>query len=265
VLIFLSEYVILFYFANKIEDRSMKEKIHNKLARDKIPHLLAAKDIECIVSKLSGEQYRNALEKKLYEEVLEFITASDMAHQVEELADILEVIHAISSNLKINFSDIEKVRQDKFLEKGGFYEATFLEKTIDRHQAFETISPCVFCQIAQLEKPAEIISKFKHCYVMKDQYPVTEGHLLIIPFEHTLNWFTASDEIRHDINKALIYSKAYLDSKYKPDGYNVGLNCGDKAGQTVMHLHMHLIPRYDGDMHDPKGGVRGVIPAKQKY
>ena len=60
-------------------------------------------------------------------------------------------------------------------------------------------------------------------------------------------------------------SKRYLDEKYKPDGYNVGINCEDAAGQTVMHLHIHLIPRYDGDMENPRGGVRGVIPKKRIY
>jgi diadenosine tetraphosphate (Ap4A) HIT family hydrolase len=59
--------------------------------------------------------------------------------------------------------------------------------------------------------------------------------------------------------------KEYLDKEYAPDGYNIGINCGDTAGQSVPHAHIHVIPRYKGDMHDPKGGVRGVIPEKQKY
>ena len=61
------------------------------------------------------------------------------------------------------------------------------------------------------------------------------------------------------------HAKALTEKKYQPDGYNIGMNCGKAAGQTVMHFHCHLIPRYDGDMEDPRGGVRGVIPGRMGY
>lgn len=124
---------------------------------------------------------------------------------------------------------------------------------------------CIFCQIALQQRQAEIVAKFKHCFVIKDQFPVSKGHLLFIPYQHTENWFTASPEIQQDIMQSLNHMKALWDNEYKPDGYNIGANCGAIAGQTVMHLHLHLIPRYKGDMEDPRGGVRGVIPSKQKY
>lgn len=124
---------------------------------------------------------------------------------------------------------------------------------------------CVFCQIAVGERKGEILAEFKHCFVMKDQFPVSNGHLLIIPHEHTPDWFAASEEVRLDIMYALNLMKEKLEAEYHPDGYNIGMNCGASAGQTVMHLHVHLIPRYKEDMQDPRGGVRGVIPEKQKY
>jgi len=124
---------------------------------------------------------------------------------------------------------------------------------------------CIFCKIPQNENDSRIISKFKYCYVIKDEYPVSKGHLLIIPFHHTENWFTTSKEVHLEIIDILVHMKAKLDIEYKPQGYNIGMNCGEAAGQTVMHLHVHLIPRYAGDMENPKGGVRGVIPSKQKY
>lgn len=124
---------------------------------------------------------------------------------------------------------------------------------------------CLFCRFARQEKDVEIFANFKHCYAIKDQFPVSRGHILIIPYEHTENWFTASEEVRLDIMKALHLIKDRLDLEYNPQGYNIGANCGETAGQTVMHLHLHLIPRYRGDMENPKGGVRGVIPSKQKY
>lgn len=127
------------------------------------------------------------------------------------------------------------------------------------------IKDCIFCQIAQQKKEAEIIGKFQHCFAMKDQYPVSKGHLLLIPFQHIDSWFSASKEIKEEIFLASEEMKGFLHEQYQPDGYNIGMNCGKAAGQTVMHLHVHLIPRYTGDMEDPKGGVRGVIPCKQKY
>jgi diadenosine tetraphosphate (Ap4A) HIT family hydrolase len=141
-------------------------------------------------------------------------------------------------------------------------------KQLNLHPIIDNLhrcSHCIFCQIAHEEKEADIIAKFRHCYVMKDRYPVSQGHVLIIPYEHTENWFTAKEEIQQDIFHALTHTKALLDAEYQPDGYNIGANCGEIAGQTVMHLHVHLIPRYRGDMEDPRGGVRGVIPSKQKY
>ncbi len=128
-----------------------------------------------------------------------------------------------------------------------------------------TSPDCIFCQMAAGKRDVSMVGKFKHCYIIKDQYPVSPGHLLIIPLEHTENWFTAREEIHLDIIKALNFAKELLDKEYAPQGYNIGANCGEVAGQTVMHLHVHLIPRYQGDMEDPKGGVRGVIPSKQKY
>ena len=101
--------------------------------------------------------------------------------------------------------------------------------------------------------------------MIKDQFPVSNGHILIIPHAHTDNWFTAKEEVRLEIMKVLHLMKKQLDLEYNPQGYNIGANCGEVAGQSVIHLHLHLIPRYQGDMENPKGGVRGVIPSKQKY
>lgn len=102
-------------------------------------------------------------------------------------------------------------------------------------------------------------------FAVLDKYPVSPGHTLIIPKRTVETWFDASQEEQSAIMALVNHMKAQLDAKHSPDGYNVGFNVGVVAGQTVMHLHMHLIPRYAGDMHDPRGGVRGVIPEKQKY
>ncbi|MFD2212375.1 HIT family protein [Metabacillus endolithicus] len=98
-----------------------------------------------------------------------------------------------------------------------------------------------------------------------DIYPVNKGHLLIIPKRHVEQYFDLTIEERQAIDSLLFEGNALLDKKHKPDGYNIGINNGEVAGQTIFHVHVHLIPRYKGDMKDPRGGVRGVIPDKRTY
>jgi len=89
--------------------------------------------------------------------------------------------------------------------------------------------------------------------------------ILLIPFRHIPALFDATDEEQIALLALLREAKTLLDGRLHPDGYNVGVNVGETAGQTVMHLHVHVIPRYAGDVEDPRGGVRGVIPEKRKY
>ena len=103
------------------------------------------------------------------------------------------------------------------------------------------------------------------CYARYDRYPVSPGHLLLIPFRHVAGLFDATDMEQAALLALVREAKDFLDDRFHPDGYNVGVNVGKIAGQTVMHLHVHVIPRYAGDMEDPRGGVRGVIPEKRVY
>lgn len=102
-------------------------------------------------------------------------------------------------------------------------------------------------------------------FAIFDGYPVSKGHLLVIPKRVVPDWFAASPKEQDAILALVDEAKAMLDAKLAPDGYNIGMNCGAAAGQTVMHLHVHLIPRYEGDMKDPRGGVRHVIPERGPY
>ena len=104
-----------------------------------------------------------------------------------------------------------------------------------------------------------------HVYARFDKYPVAPGHLLLITRRHVAEFFATSQQERLALLALLDEAKTYLDQRYAPNGYNLGVNVGEVAGQTVMHVHMHLIPRYRGDTPNPRGGVRGVIPAKQSY
>ena len=100
---------------------------------------------------------------------------------------------------------------------------------------------------------------------MFDKYPVSEGHSLIIPKRHVSNYFDLT--FNEQIASQLIINrlKIFLDNKYNPDGYNVGVNIGKTGGQTINHVHIHLIPRYEDDVENPIGGVRNVIPNKGDY
>ena len=104
-----------------------------------------------------------------------------------------------------------------------------------------------------------------YVFVILDGYPVSQGHSLIITKRHVSNYFDLTLDEKQAIDQALMHMKKELDELYHPDGYNIGINNGEAAGQTVMHLHVHLIPRNQGDMTNPRGGVRGVIPGKQTY
>jgi diadenosine tetraphosphate (Ap4A) HIT family hydrolase len=98
-----------------------------------------------------------------------------------------------------------------------------------------------------------------------DGFPVSPGHLLIVPVRHIPTWFDARPEEHQALTSALEIAKSHIESQYQPQGYNIGINVGAAAGQTVSHLHVHLIPRYHGDVPDPRGGVRHVIPQLANY
>jgi len=100
---------------------------------------------------------------------------------------------------------------------------------------------------------------------VRDAFPISPGHTLIIPKRHIGSFFDISPDEREDLMSLVSTAKAELAAEFKPDGFNIGINDGPVAGQTVPHLHIHLIPRYKGDMGDPRGGVRWIIPDKADY
>ncbi len=102
-------------------------------------------------------------------------------------------------------------------------------------------------------------------FAIRDGFPVSPGHTLVVPRRLMVTWFEATREEQLAILELVDVVKRALDEERRPDGYNVGFNAGAAAGQTVMHLHVHVIPRYAGDMDDPRGGVRHVIPGRGNY
>ena len=120
---------------------------------------------------------------------------------------------------------------------------------------------CPFCN----PSPEDIVLANDLCYARYDRYPVSPGHLLLIPFRHIPTLFDATDGEHAALLALVREAKTLLDEHFHPDGYNIGVNVRAAAGQTVMHLHVHVIPRYAGDVDDPRGGVRGAVPEKRVY
>jgi diadenosine tetraphosphate (Ap4A) HIT family hydrolase len=121
---------------------------------------------------------------------------------------------------------------------------------------------CPFCT----PKKFPIFAESIYLYAILDEYPVNAGHVLIIPKRHVQSFFNLTEKEANDIFYLLKKCKIKLAKQgITPDGFNIGVNVGYYAGQSVFHTHIHLIPRYKGDVENPRGGVRGVIPNKQNY
>jgi diadenosine tetraphosphate (Ap4A) HIT family hydrolase len=120
---------------------------------------------------------------------------------------------------------------------------------------------CPFCQLPA----ARIVAEDELAVVIRDAFPVSAGHTIIVPRRHVRSFFEATDTERASLLRLLDEAKVTLDAEHQPDAYNIGINDGVAAGQTVPHMHIHLIPRYVGDRLDPRGGVRWVLPEKAKY
>ena len=124
---------------------------------------------------------------------------------------------------------------------------------------------CLFCRIISNDTKKEILLQNDLAVMIRDTQPVSKGHSLIIPRRHVSSFFDTSPEERIALMDLLDQTKKGLDREFSPDDYNVGINDGPLAGQSIPHLHMHLIPRYKGDKDDPRGGIRWVLPEKAKY
>ena len=200
----------------------------------------------------------------------------------EEQADVLmEISKLIKTNGKAYFAvrrdlQYEGFRTHKVHQKPTYQCNVILPfKSIYKNESCEIyeyshynqisnneLTECPFCKP---DNQRELIVETATAYSIYDKFPVNEGHALIIPKRHVTNYFelTAKEQIACllMLNKV----KSINQTRFKPDGYNVGININEEAGQTVPHVHIHLIPRYKGDVKEPRGGVRGVIPNKQKY
>lgn len=123
------------------------------------------------------------------------------------------------------------------------------------------IQQCVFCNLLS----SRVVLSSPIGVVIRDAFPVSSGHTLVIPKRHVGSFFDLRADEQAGLLNLLSEAKSALDAKLQPHGYNIGINDGPAAGQTVPHLHIHLIPRFRGDLPDPRGGVRWIFPDKARY
>ncbi|AKD04930.1 HIT family protein [Pontibacter korlensis] len=110
-----------------------------------------------------------------------------------------------------------------------------------------------------------VIYRGKSFFLIRDAFPVSPGHTLIISNEEKTDFFQLDEDERGELTELIITARKLIERELSPDGYNIGMNCGETAGQTVMHFHCHVIPRYSGDMENPRGGIRHCISGKGYY
>ena len=120
---------------------------------------------------------------------------------------------------------------------------------------------CTYCSLA----PARIVDESALSIAFNDVFPVSPGHTLIIPRRHTASFFDLTNQEREDMMALMMRVKNKLQTEFNPQGFNIGVNEGFSAGQTVMHTNMHLIPRFKGDVPDPRGGIRWLVPDKAVF
>jgi len=121
-------------------------------------------------------------------------------------------------------------------------------------------NPCLFCT-----DPRGVSLQNELAYSARDSYAVSPGHTLVIPRRHVASFFDLTPEEINACMALITEERRLLDKEFNPDGYNIGVNIGPAAGQSIFHVHIHVIPRYKGDVENPQGGVRHVIPKKGHY
>jgi diadenosine tetraphosphate (Ap4A) HIT family hydrolase len=119
---------------------------------------------------------------------------------------------------------------------------------------------CIFCLLDR-----SLLAETELSAAFLDSFPVSNGHALVIPKRHVVSLWELTTEEYADAFALVRQVKNILQEKFKPQGFNIGVNCGHAAGQTIMHAHIHLIPRYTGDTENPRGGVRNIIPGRGNY
>jgi len=151
---------------------------------------------------------------------------------------------------------------DQLKEQGFSNENCEIYEYQHNNQLIRDNINCPFCDLAS---KVELISETTTAVAFLDIFPVNPGHTLIVPKRHIANYFELTIHEQRALWLVVNRCKMLIQKRFNPDGFNVGINVGEIAGQSIFHVHIHLIPRYKGDVENPRGGVRGAISSKQSY
>lgn len=207
--------------------------------------------------------------------VLNVLLPEEQAKVLIELSQLIKpsgnVFIAVRRDVKFEGFRMHKIHQKKTYQCNVVLNSKSIFKNenceIYQYNHYNQIkraedTTCPFCHP---EPQRELIAESATAYAIFDKYPVNKGHALIIPKRHCANYFDLTFKEQSACIFLLNSVKEIITKRYNPDGFNIGININETAGQTVHHVHIHLIPRYKGDVDDPRGGVRGVIPEKKLY
>ena len=242
------------------------------------------KDVEVLKSKgveITGydKHYFPEYPTKKFDSILCFYVLNVLLPE-EQTNVLIEISRLLKPTGKAYFAvrrDIkyEGFRTHKIHQKPTYqcivklgYKSIFKNENVEiyEYRHFNQIkrenADCPFCNP---ESERELILESATAFAIYDKFPVNEGHALIIPKRHCADYFQLTFKEQSACWYILNATKKVLDKSFKPEGFNVGININEAAGQTIEHVHIHLIPRYSGDVEIPEGGVRGVIPLKQRY
>jgi diadenosine tetraphosphate (Ap4A) HIT family hydrolase len=207
--------------------------------------------------------------------VLNVLIPEEQATVLMELSELIKptgkVYIAVRRDLQYEGFRVHKFHQKKTyqcnvtLNFKSFFKNDFCQIYEYQHHNQLTKTQNLDCPFCNHDSEQELIVESATAYAIYDKFPVSSGHALIIPKRHCENYFELTFKEQAACMFMMNKVKEIISKKFNPDGFNIGINIGEKAGQTVNHVHIHLIPRYDGDVEEPSGGVRGVIPSKQKY
>ncbi len=207
--------------------------------------------------------------------VLNVLLPEDQAHVLMEISQLLKpsgkAYFAVRRDIQNEGFRIHKIhRQPTYqcnvkLPFNSIFQNENCEVYEYRHYNQLSRKENADCPFCNPDAQRELILESATAFAIFDKFPVNNGHSLIIPKKHCSDYFELSFKEQSACWFMLNKVKEILKKKFNPDGFNVGININESAGQTVPHVHIHLIPRYKGDVENPRGGVRGVIPEKRNY
>jgi diadenosine tetraphosphate (Ap4A) HIT family hydrolase len=207
--------------------------------------------------------------------VLNVLMPEEQANVLMEISQLLKptgkAYFAVRRDLKFEGFRMHKIHQKRTYQCNVIlnYKSIFKNENCEIYEyahfnqlSKSSNSQCPFCNP---ESERELLLESATAYALLDKFPVSNGHTLIIPKKHCSDYFELSFREQSACWFMLNKAKEILTKTWNPEGFNIGININETAGQTVPHVHIHLIPRYKGDVEEPRGGVRGVIPEKKDY